>query len=790
MSNLAINDAGEVLAFDGTAWKPATIAQNDQGAKLVFDGSAWQPLDKLVGQSKGSQAQGRSDALAGAVASGATFGTADEIGATVRAALPGFSNWMMEKSAFERSLDPNAKSQTVSSAPTYEQRREEELARMRGQSAANKEAYPVMTTAGEIGGNVLGTAALSMVPGARALVTGGGASGLVANTIRGGLTGMALGGAQGFAEGEGGFENRAKNAVLPAILGGAVGAAAPTLARGAEYIYDRAAPPLLRYLAAKGERFVPKVQAQSLSAAAPDGSPGIPQASPITDAVDALNNAATSIESKAAAKIAGPAAAEVVDPAVEAAARKQAADEAVRRVAASMAPKPEPGTTLLGTVGEKVGKAARGVGETAARLEDQIATKRLAQVIAKPSEVDAIEARGRQLGQGFMLADANTDLQRTLYAQQANSGKAADIAGKNLLERNQQTGRRFINKSGIPGAPDPSKAEKYLETFRRTEGSKIYDPVLRSGQPVNVTPEMEALKQRGSIKKAFDTVDKMAAEEGRVFTEAERLHRVKRALNQNAEAAIRRGEAVDRDLVDATAREWEAALWKANPEIAKADAEFSKIAGLYDDWFKRGQAFAARGRGEAAQNASPEAIADLLRDATPLQKQAFMAGSSGEMRRIASDGGDATRRLAKVMGDGEDMVSRLTEIYGPERTRQMIASGDAERVFAETFRNTMRGSQTAERTVALARDADLMPPSVRNGGDLVQVLSWLKDTAAKLDTPTEAARQRLAQVLTTMDEKKQKAALDEVRRYLARQRQITFKPGVAGSAAAAAAPTL
>lgn len=791
MSNLAINDAGEVLAFDGTAWKPATIAQNDQGAKLVFDGSAWQPLDKLVGQAKGSQAQGRSDALAGAVASGATFGTADEIGASVRAALPDFSNWMMSGPALQRdeSIGGSPKAQTVSNAPTYEQRREEELARMRGQSAANKEAYPVLTTAGEIGGNVLGTAALSMVPGARALVTGGGASGLVGNTIRGGLTGMALGGAQGFAEGEGGFDNRAANAVMPALLGGVIGAAAPTLAKGAEFVYDRAAPRLLRYIADKGERFVPKVQPQSLSAAAPDGSPGIAQSGPLTDAVDALNNAATSIENKAAAKIAGPAAAEVVDPAAEAAARKQAADEALRTVAASMAPKPAPGATLLGTVGEKVGKAARGAGQAADSLENQIATKRLAQVISKQSAVDAIEARGRELGDGFMLADANTDLGRTLFAQQANSGKAADIAGKNLLERNQQTGRRFIEKSGIPGAPDPSKAQAYLEEFRRVEGGKIYDPVLRSGQPPKVTPEMEALMQRPSIKKAFDTVDKMAAEEGRVFSEAERLHRVKRALNQNAEAGIRRGEAIDRDLVDATAREWESALWKANPEIAKADAEFAKIAGLHEDWFKRGQAFAARGRGEAAQNASPEAIAEHLRDATPTQKLAFQAGASSEIRNTASFGGDATRRLAKSMGDGEAMVARLTEIYGPERARQMLASGEAERVFAETFRNTMRGSQTAERTVALARDADLMPPAIRNGGDLAQVMSWLKDTAAKLDTPTEAARQRLAKVLTTMNRDEQKAALDEVRRYLARQRQTPFKPGVAGSAASTAAPS-
>lgn len=45
MSNLAINDAGEVLAFDGKEWKPAPIAANDKGQRTAFDGREWRPLD-------------------------------------------------------------------------------------------------------------------------------------------------------------------------------------------------------------------------------------------------------------------------------------------------------------------------------------------------------------------------------------------------------------------------------------------------------------------------------------------------------------------------------------------------------------------------------------------------------------------------------------------------------------------------------------------------------------------------------------------------------------------------
>lgn len=719
MSNLAINDAGDVIAFDGREWKPAPMAQNDQGAKLVFDGSAWQPLDKLVGQSKGSQAQGRSDALAGSVASGATFGTADEIGASVRAAAPGFSNWMMSKSAFEQSLDPNAKAQTVSNAPTYEQRREEELARMRGQSAANKEAYPVMTTAGEIGGNVLGTAALSMVPGARALVTGGGASGLVGNTVRGAATGALLGGVQGFAEGEDGFANRLGSAVIPAAFGAGVGAAAPVVGKAAGYVYDRAAPPLLRWMADKADNFASRAPArsQSLSAAAPDDGPGI-----IKDSW--------------------------------------------------------------------LARASETMSEKANKLEDQIATKYLAQVLRGRNNVDATEAAINRPGGDWMIADANKATKRAAFSTQANSDDAAQLMAERFMERNQRTGTTFINEGGVPAARDPSVAEQAFQQLRDTKGAQLYDPVLRGNAQLNVSDEMKRLIQKNDdVREAVQMVMEQAGRRKDILTPAEVSHLVKRQLNLIADAKTRAGVAVDRNMVSKTANEWEKALWAANDPIKQADTEFAKVAGLHEDWFKRGQAFAARGRGEAAQNASPEAIAAHLKGATPEQIAAFREGASSQIRDIASFGGDSTRRLAKALGDGEAMTARLSEIFGPAEANQIIASGNARRVQAETLTDVMRGSPTAERMAALGRDADLMPPTVRSGGDLVQVLAWLKDTAAKLDTPTEAARQRLADILTTMDKNEQKAALDAVRAFMAQQRQTTFKPGVAGSAAASAAPS-
>jgi hypothetical protein len=44
MSNLAINDKGEALFYDGQDWKPAQMAANDRGERVAFDGKGWVPV--------------------------------------------------------------------------------------------------------------------------------------------------------------------------------------------------------------------------------------------------------------------------------------------------------------------------------------------------------------------------------------------------------------------------------------------------------------------------------------------------------------------------------------------------------------------------------------------------------------------------------------------------------------------------------------------------------------------------------------------------------------------------
>ncbi len=126
---------------------------------------------KILPQAKGTNAvtgpNTTANAFGNAVAQGGTLGLADELGATVRAAAPEFSNWMMRGPSLQRAPEIGGGNepppQTVSTAPTFGSRYDEELARIRAQSKADTEAHPYATGAGQLVGNLAATAPLMAV---------------------------------------------------------------------------------------------------------------------------------------------------------------------------------------------------------------------------------------------------------------------------------------------------------------------------------------------------------------------------------------------------------------------------------------------------------------------------------------------------------------------------------------------------------------------------------------------------------------------------------------------------
>jgi hypothetical protein len=193
----------------------------------------------------------------------------DEAAAAIRAAIgPDILNRY-------RDLDKKfglAGRDAPSTAPTFGERYDQELASGRASNKAFAAENPGLSTASNIAGNVVGTSALlSALP---AGLTSMGPS-LIANSAKLAGTGALLGGTAGFGAGEGGFDERVGSAILPAVLGGALGGATPIAGKAAQSVMEsapgravteRVVSPLLRKLSG--------APPQSLSAAAPDGGSG------------------------------------------------------------------------------------------------------------------------------------------------------------------------------------------------------------------------------------------------------------------------------------------------------------------------------------------------------------------------------------------------------------------------------------------------------------------------------------------------------------------------------------
>lgn len=688
------------------------------------------------------QEQGRSDAAANAFGQGATLGFGDELAAGVRSAMPEFSNWMMQRpfdgkltagpvtNIFTTPDDPQrgisgikggetlytppqpSSAQTVSTAPTYDQRYDEELARQRAQTKADAKAYPVMTTGANLAGTLATAGALSMLPGGQTLL-GGGATSLPGAMLRGAASGATLGGVQGFGEGEGGFDQRLKAAGTGAAVGGVVGGALPAVGTGARYAYEKWAPPILNKIADIGERFVPKGAAMPLSAAAPEGG-SVAQDSWITSMVDTARN-------------------------------------------------------------------------SGAKTVDDAALRRLAPKIVDGGGVNRARSRLAELGDDAFIADTSKGAERLAELGAMRKGEAPDKYAAAYTARRERAGERFLGSMGQHAdAPGVSRFDKFFEGYKSGKGAEIYDPVLRSGK-FNVSEEMAAIAERPAIKEALETVAGWEAKFGKKFTQAERFHLVKRALNANTEAAFGTGKPVNKNMIGDTASEWEQALWAANPAIKEADTAYAKVASL-PEWRDRGLNFMKRGYGDDAVASSADALADELPRATAQQQAAAAVGASNVMADAARGGARSTLRLSDALaGNNSLLKSKLTEIYGPEFADQIIRQSKAELAFQAGNQNVNGGSPTGRRLASLMEEAALTAPPT-SGGDIAALLGWVKDTYGKASQPSEAVRSRLADLLANPDPRVNAETLSLVEAIL-RQQSVAHpvSAGISGAAGDSAA---
>lgn len=249
------------------------------------------PFSDLIPKKK----VGRSEGVAQAFGSGALFNFGDEATAAVRAAFPKLADWMMSGPALQRdeSIGGSPTPQTVSTAPTFQGRYDEELARERDKAKSFQKTNPVLATGANVAGGVANAAVT--LPALAALPIGLVSRSVspIANVLKSALTGAAYGGVSGYGAGEG--DGRGKNALIDAGIGAAIGGATPPiLAAGkrlmetapGRFVSDRIVTPAINALSPGAPA------ARSLSAAAADGGNLPPSMAPGDAAGTAAQRAA------------------------------------------------------------------------------------------------------------------------------------------------------------------------------------------------------------------------------------------------------------------------------------------------------------------------------------------------------------------------------------------------------------------------------------------------------------------------------------------------------------------
>lgn len=715
--------------YDFEGARAAGISEQDIAAhlrqKALADAEAQHAAQS--GVERGTQAGAR------AFTQGTTLGFGDEAAAAVRAAAPGFAEWMMTP-AF--GSEPT---QTVSKAATFQDRYDEELAKVRGQLATDEAHHPRLVTGGKIAGNVATTA---LLPGALLRPTGS----LAANVAKVGGTGAALGGAQGVGEGEGGTD-RLNKGITGAAFGSAAGALpiAGTLMRAG--LETRPGQILSKYAIAPVYQGIAKALQGGASVA------------------DKFSPGATT----------GAASADVVSGG-----GKMAGDTVATRLADNM---------------RGIAGSAEASAEAARDTVKAGAVRRLAQSVEDGSKPLAnIEAEHARLGPAATIADAAGELsplQRYLRLAKTMGGEAnnylqeatrARRAG-NVITGEGGSGSRLgaAAESAFGGgdfAASLSAAEKKLADDGALYYSKLKDA------PFKPTPELTAQLEKPAVQTALKNIDAAAANQGKTLAPLERLHRVKQQLYRDAQT-----ERVGMADVAETDAKFRTALQDSSPEVKAADAAYahdSRAVEMHDSGIK----FMQGATSTAERATAVPGLEKQLADASPVQAAAFLAGAKQNILDQTSRGANVANRLANNLEGNQQVYGRLNALLGERKAKQFLEAADSARIFQRTDNSIIGGSNSLDKAADIGKEGmdivhEIASDPIMGGAKAV----YTRLAKALLEHPTgsEAVRSEAARLGYNVSAPENAKTFEDIARALGTRRNARLTPATTRAGAAAGA---
>lgn len=639
----------------------------------------------------------------GSVAQGLMLGGGDEAKAAVHAAIPGVieaaNTKLFDVPDWVPSwLKADPKAMPVSTAPTYDQRYDEELKKTRGTAEEFAKNHPGLDIGGKIAGGIAGAA--TALP--RALVT---SPGMIGRALKGAAVGGVLSGASGFNEGEGGFENRATNAMIPAAAGFGLGAAAPPILAGVGMAGKAAG----RFAGDKVGDWI---------------SIGLPKEGPITPPTPPSSP--------------------------------------VPKTAPTITP-PTPPTPIRARIAAALKAPAENAPLNAAHAD---IAKTMEESGIEPEE--ALK-RLRELGPSATLADINKQFGLLGQKGYTLGGKVPEVYDTNLgaEEGGRAFGEpaRTIARGQQHIADDlhyRQFADKAAEA-RRAEAERLYGEARAAG--LNVTPKLGELMAREPVKEAAATIHASDTKFGGqgaprlqgVIDDPLVANRVKGALKRHATAAYNPASSnfgkVDPEAAGNLARDYRTELHLANPKLKIANDAYhaqKRVEELLD----KGRTFMSEGVNAKADALDPIALAAELKNAPAGGEHAFLVGMQDTVRNKAGASIPSARAFNRTLPGRLNIIDRLNASAGPENTAALVKGAKTENTFQDTLNTIRGGSNTAnkianaasefgefgEHAETLHKAAELvMDPSLGKAG------GFLKHIYSKIDpAKTEgAAKKRL-----------------------------------------------
>lgn len=427
--------------------------------------------------------------------------------------------------------------------------------------------------------------------------------------------------------------------------------------------------------------------------------------------------------------------------------------------------------------------------DATANVAERGAIERLA-TAAQRANMDT-RSVGRQfdrLGPEAMFADV--DPQFLSAARMANTMPGATRSrAKIVLEgRDRGAGSRLTSAfEGSEPAPSAYSLRGEGQAFDqnlRAVGARVYGDMEAAG--LKQTPELMALYENPNVAAAIDRV--MQAEKAtRVGTgrapasPVEIMHKVKQAIWDLGfdGTTARPGPMASwyRDLGTA----YVDALKRANPALAEADRAYAQAASL-PEYFDAGANLLKREAttGPALETSAP-ALGEMLGRADPQQVLAARTGATNVARSQAQEGTDSARALAKRIDTSTPVRDKIVQLYGSPWATKIMGQAGAERQFAETSNEILRGSKTADK---IAEILDTGNTAVRVGGSGItgRVLEKVDDLVNKIGGPNEAVRDAIGRITLNPNSEENRRVLALIADVL--QRRASGRPLAAGAAGA------